>query len=88
MLSIQVSTIIHEMTHHISVGNTRDYAISKLSCEILALKTPAQTTYNAYSYEYFIINDPPVDDADPSKPATSIMSEGGKPRRHSTYRYL
>ena len=75
------------MTHHIWIGNTRDYAISKLGCEMLALKKPAKVLGNAYSYEYFIINDPPVDDADPSKPATSIMSEGGRARRHSTYRY-
>ena len=35
---------------------------------------PGDAMRNAYSYEYFIMNDPPVDDTDPSKPATSVMS--------------
>jgi len=46
-------TLIHEMSHFVSVGATQDYAYGQTNCKSLAISNPSHAVMNADSYEYF-----------------------------------
>lgn len=46
-------TLIHEVSHFKSIGNTRDHKYD-IECESLAKRKPDKALYNADSYAYFI----------------------------------
>lgn len=69
---VQVSIIIHELSHHPMIGNTRDYVATPEECRDLAKERRYEAEWNAWSYQYFIANDPPIGNADPNKPISFI----------------
>jgi len=46
-------TLIHELSHFLSVGATDDYAYGTTACQNLAATKPNQAVMNGDSYEYF-----------------------------------
>ncbi|CAA6808044.1 MAG: Peptidyl-Lys metalloendopeptidase [uncultured Sulfurovum sp.] len=57
----QGGTIIHGVSHFISVGETKDYAYGQSNAEILAENSPDLAVINADSYEYFFENNPKLE---------------------------
>jgi len=49
----QVNTIVHEMSHFVSLGGTNDYAYGKANCRNLAISDPNRASRNADNVCYF-----------------------------------
>jgi len=54
----KAGTLIHESSHFIQNGGTRDYAFGQSAARALAQTNSNQAIFNADSHEYFAENSP------------------------------
>ena len=48
----RVGTLLHEMSHFVDVGNTKDHDYGQAACLMLATKKPVEALNNADNFEY------------------------------------
>ena len=60
-INSQAGTIIHEMTHFDSIGETYDHVYGQDNCKLFADVLPNLAIRNSDSYEYFAENTPHLD---------------------------